>query len=84
MFQYEMNEAKVKLRRVKAADVTQLDRPSPKDRFETKNFQKLIKSYIQNNSTNDNRDVIYSVQLGFAEAVEEHLKSKIELPIIIN
>ena len=60
-----MNEAKVKLRRVKAADVksiiellTQLDRPSPKDRFETKNFQKLIKSYIQNNSTNDNRGII--------------------------
>ena len=29
-------------------------------------------------------DVIYSVQLGFADAVEEHLKSKVEVPIIIN
>jgi hypothetical protein len=31
--------------------------------------------------------VIYSVQLGFAEAVDdvdEHLKSKVEIPIIIN
>ncbi len=29
-------------------------------------------------------EVIYSVQLGFAEAVDEHLKSKLEMPIIIN
>jgi predicted transcriptional regulator len=29
-------------------------------------------------------EVIYSVQLGFAEAVDEHLKSKVEIPIIIN
>ena len=27
--------------------------------------------------------VIYLVQLGFAEAVDEHLKSKVEIPIII-
>jgi predicted transcriptional regulator len=29
-------------------------------------------------------EVIYSIQLGFDEAVDEHLKSKIEMPIIIN
>jgi hypothetical protein len=29
-------------------------------------------------------EVIYSVQLGFDEAVDEHLKSRVEIPIIIN
>jgi hypothetical protein len=29
-------------------------------------------------------EVIYSVQLEFDEAVDEHLKSKVEMPIIIN
>ena len=29
-------------------------------------------------------EVIYAVQLEFDEAVDEHLKSKVEIPIIIN
>lgn len=49
-----MKEGKVKLRDIKAADIgsiiellAQLDRPLPTDRYKTKKFQKLIKSYIQ-------------------------------------
>ena len=55
----------MKLRHPKATDVksiiellAQLDRPLPTDRYETKKFQKLIKSYIQFNSTNCNRGII--------------------------
>ena len=60
-----MKEGKVKLRHLKAADINsiiellaQLDRPLPTDRYETKKFQKLIKSYMQFNSTNFNRGII--------------------------
>jgi len=60
-----MNEGKVKLRHSKATDVksiielqAQLDRPLPKDRYETKKFQKLIKSYTQSSSTKGNRGII--------------------------
>jgi ribosomal protein S18 acetylase RimI-like enzyme len=60
-----MKEGKVKLRHLKAADINsiiellaQLDRPLPIDRYETKKFQKLIKNYIQFNSTNFNRGII--------------------------
>lgn len=60
-----MKEDKVKLRDAKPADInsimeilTQLDRPLPKNRNEIKKFQKLIKSYIQINSTNINRGII--------------------------
>lgn len=55
----------MKLRHPKATDIksiiellAQLDRPLPTDRYETKKFQKLIKSYIQFNSTNNNRGII--------------------------
>ena len=60
-----MKEGKVKLRHSKATDVksiielqAQLDRPLPKDRHETKNFQKVIKNYIQSNSIKGNRGII--------------------------
>jgi len=60
-----MKEGKVKLRHSKATDVksiielqAQLDRPLPKDRYETKKFQKLIKSYTQSSSTRGNRGII--------------------------
>lgn len=60
-----MKKGKVKLRHLKAADINsiiellaQLDRPLPTDRYETKKFQKFIKSYIQLNSTNLNRGII--------------------------
>jgi len=53
------------LRHCKATDVksiiklqAQLDRPLPKDRYETKNFQKLIKSYIHSSSNKGNRGII--------------------------
>ncbi len=55
----------MKLRHAKANDVKsimelleQLDRPLSKDRYETKKFQKLIKSYTQFNSTKGNRGII--------------------------
>ncbi|HEY7777940.1 MAG TPA: GNAT family N-acetyltransferase [Nitrososphaeraceae archaeon] len=63
-----MKEDKVKLRHAKPADInsiieipSKLDRPLPKNRNEIKKFQKLIKSYIQGNSTNStniNRGII--------------------------
>jgi ribosomal protein S18 acetylase RimI-like enzyme len=60
-----MKEDEMKLRHPKATDIksiiellAQLDRPLPTDRYETKKFQKLIKSYIQFNSTNSNRGII--------------------------
>ena len=62
-----MEECKIKLRLAKTADVgsiiellAQLDRPLPKDRHETKRFQKLIKikSYIVSSSTKGNRRII--------------------------
>jgi len=60
-----MEEDKVKLRYSKATDVksilelqAQLDRPLPKDRHETRKFQKLIKNYIKSNSTKGNRGII--------------------------
>ena len=60
-----MKEDKLKLRHSKPNDINsiiellgQLDRPLPTDRYETKKFQKLIKSYIQFNSTNINRGII--------------------------
>jgi len=60
-----MKESKVKLRHSKATDVksiielqAQLDRPLPKDRYETKKFQKVIKNYIQSNSIKGNRGII--------------------------
>lgn len=55
----------MKLRHPKSTDINsiiellaQLDRTLPTDRYETKKFQKLIKSYIQFNSANNNRDII--------------------------
>lgn len=60
-----MKEDKLKLRHHKPNDINsiiellgQLDRPLPTDRYETKKFQKLIKSCIQFNSTNINRGII--------------------------
>lgn len=60
-----MEEGKLKLRYSKAIDVksiielqAQLDRPLPKDRYETKKFQKLVKNYTQYNSTKGNRGII--------------------------
>jgi hypothetical protein len=58
----------VKLRHAKETDVksiielqAQLDRPLPKDRYETKKFQKIVKSYIQYNSTKGNRGIILAM-----------------------
>ncbi len=58
----------MKLRHAKETDVksiielqAQLDRPLPKDRYETKKFQKLVKGYIQSNSTKDNRGIILAM-----------------------
>jgi ribosomal protein S18 acetylase RimI-like enzyme len=63
-----MEEGKVKLRYSKVTDVksilefqAQLDRPLPKDRYETKKFQKLVKNYIQCNSTKGNRGIILAM-----------------------
>jgi GNAT superfamily N-acetyltransferase len=60
-----MKVDELKLRHPKPNDINsiiellgQLDRPLPTDRYETKKFQKLIKSYIQFNSTNINRGII--------------------------
>lgn len=60
-----MEESKIKLRLAKAAEVksiiellAQLDRPLPKDKYETKKFQKLIKSYILSSSAKANRGII--------------------------
>ena len=60
-----MEKSKIKLRLAKATDVksiiellAQLDRPLPKDRYETKKFQKLIKSYILSSSTQGNHGII--------------------------
>jgi ribosomal protein S18 acetylase RimI-like enzyme len=60
-----MEQGKVKLRRSKGTDVNsiielleKLDRPLPKNRYETKKFQKVIKNYIQSNSTRGNRGII--------------------------
>jgi GNAT superfamily N-acetyltransferase len=60
-----MEESKIKLRLTKGTDVksivellAQLDRPLPKDKYETKKFQKLIKSYILSSSTKGNRGII--------------------------
>lgn len=68
MSQYELNEEKVKLRHAKAIDVkgiiellTQLERPLPKDRHETKKFQKLTKGFIWSNSTKGNRGIILAI-----------------------
>lgn len=56
---------KIKLGFAKAIDVksiiellAQLDRPLPKDRYETKKFQKLIESYIQPSSSRRDRGII--------------------------
>jgi GNAT superfamily N-acetyltransferase len=67
-----MKEDKVKLRHAKPADInsiieipSKLDRPLPKNRNEIKKFQKLIKSYIQVNSTNStniNRGIILATR----------------------
>lgn len=60
-----MEKSKIKLRFTKATDVksiiellAQLDRPLPKDKYETKKFQKLIKSYILSSSAKANRGII--------------------------
>jgi GNAT superfamily N-acetyltransferase len=61
----EMEEGKIKLRFARTIDVksviqllAQLDRSLPKDKYETKKFQKLIKSYILSSSTKGNRGII--------------------------
>ena len=63
-----MNGEKVKLRHAKTIDVkgiiellTQLERPSPKDRHETKMFQRLTKRYIRSNSTKGNCGIILAI-----------------------
>jgi GNAT superfamily N-acetyltransferase len=60
-----MEESKIKLRLTKATDVksiiellAQLDRPLPIDKYETKKFQKLIKSYILSSYLKGNRGII--------------------------
>jgi hypothetical protein len=60
-----MEESKIKLRLTQATDVksiiellAQLDRPLPKDKYETKKFQKLIESYLLSSSTKGNREII--------------------------
>jgi ribosomal protein S18 acetylase RimI-like enzyme len=61
----KMEEGKVKLRHSKASDVNsiielvgKLERPLPKNGYEIKKFQKLIKNYIQSKSTKGNRGII--------------------------
>jgi hypothetical protein len=68
MSRYGMEKGQVKLRHAKETDVksiielqAQLDRPLPKDRYETKKFQKIVKSYIQYNSTKGNRGIILAM-----------------------
>ena len=63
-----METGKIKLRHAKEIDVksiielqTQLDRPSPKDRYETKKFRNLVKSYIQSNHTKGNHGIILAM-----------------------
>ena len=63
-----METGKIKLRHAKEIDVksiielqTQLDRPSPKDRYETKKFRNLVKSYIQSNYTKGNHGIILAM-----------------------
>jgi ribosomal protein S18 acetylase RimI-like enzyme len=60
-----MEKSKIKLRYTEATDVksiiellAQLNRPLPKDKYETKKFQKLIKSYILSSSAKANRGII--------------------------
>jgi hypothetical protein len=60
-----MEQGKVKLRHSKASDVNgiiellgKLERPLPKNGYEIKILQKLIKNYIQSNSAKGNRGVI--------------------------
>ena len=60
-----MEEGRVKLRHFKGTDVNsiiellgKLDRPLPKKGYEIKKFQKLVKNYIQSNSTKRNRGII--------------------------
>jgi hypothetical protein len=63
-----METGQVKLRHAKETDVksiielqAQLDRPLPKDRYETKKFRKLVKSYIQSNYTKDTHGIILAI-----------------------
>jgi len=63
-----METGKIKLRHAKETDVksiielqAQLDRPSPKDRYETKKFRNLVKSYIQSNYTKGNHGIILAI-----------------------
>jgi GNAT superfamily N-acetyltransferase len=60
-----MEESKIKLRLARATDIksiiellAQLDRPLPKDKYQTKEFQKLIKSYILSSPTKGNCGII--------------------------
>jgi hypothetical protein len=60
-----MEKGKIKLRLANATDVKskidllgQLGRCLPKDRYETKKFQKLIKGYILSGSIEGNRGII--------------------------
>jgi ribosomal protein S18 acetylase RimI-like enzyme len=63
-----MEIGQLKLRHAKETDVksiielqAQLDRPSPKDRYETKKFRNLVKSYIQSNYTKGNHGIILAM-----------------------
>jgi hypothetical protein len=65
-----METGKIKLRHAKETDLkciielqAQLDRPSPKDRFEAKKFRKLVKSYIQSNYTKGNHGIILALKV---------------------
>ena len=60
-----MKQIQIKLRRASPSDVnniieliSQLDRPLPKDSYEIKSFQKLIKTYIHPKTHIDNRGII--------------------------
>ena len=63
-----MEEAKVKLRYSKAADIksiidlqAQLDRPLPKDRYESKKFHELVENYVQSNPNKGNSGIILAI-----------------------
>jgi GNAT superfamily N-acetyltransferase len=60
-----MEQIQIRLRRGKPTDtknilelLSELDRPLPKDSYESKRFQKLINSYIQTKPHNGNKGII--------------------------
>ena len=60
-----MEQIQIRLKRGKPTDtknilelLSELDRPLPKDSYESKRFQKLINSYIQTKPHNDSKGII--------------------------